>query len=195
MKTEEKPDRILIIGLKYGDELCFELLLRKYCPRFRAYTYRLIHDHNQAEDILQNVFMKLWMNRLSLDENTSIVAYLFVLTRNEILNYFRYIRSHPLANDSDTTVPAMAEETVDNEFHYNDLYALLLKIIDTKLPERRREIFKMNRFEHLAPAEIARNLGLSTRTVEKHIELALRTIRNTLGPILSLILFSSHQLF
>ena len=149
MKTDEKPDRILIIGLKYGDEMCFEKLLRKYYPRFRAYTYRLIHDQHQAEDILQNVFMKLWMNRLTLDENISIVTYLFVLTRNEILNHIRYSRMHPLA------------------------------------------IFKMNRFEHLSPSEIARRLGLSTRTVEKHIELALKTIRGTLGPILSLILFFS----
>lgn len=187
MKTEEKPDRILIIGLKYGDEACFEMLLRKYYPRFRAYTFRLIHDHNQADDILQNVFMKLWMNRMTLDENTSIVAYLFVLTRNEILNYIRYIRMHPLASGSEN----VNEETVNNEFDFNDLFGLLLDIVETKLPERRREIFKLNRFEHLPSPEIARRLGLSTRTVEKHIELALKTIRNSLGPILSLILFFS----
>lgn len=187
MKTDEKPDRILIIGLKYGDEMCFEKLLRKYYPRFRAYTYRLIHDQHQAEDILQNVFMKLWMNRLTLDENISIVTYLFVLTRNEILNHIRYSRMHPLASGDET----VKEEIVNNEFDFNDLYALLLNIIENKLPERRREIFKMNRFEHLSPSEIARRLGLSTRTVEKHIELALKTIRGTLGPILSLILFFS----
>ena len=127
------------------------------------------------------------MNRLTLDENISIVTYLFVLTRNEILNHIRYSRMHPLASGDET----VKEEIVNNEFDFNDLYALLLNIIENKLPERRREIFKMNRFEHLSPSEIARRLGLSTRTVEKHIELALKTIRGTLGPILSLILFFS----
>jgi len=184
MKTDDKKsDRILIIGLKYGDEECFGELFRKYYPRFRAYTYRLIHDHYQAEDILQNVFMKLWMNRLTLDENISIVTYLFVLTRHEILNHIRYNRMHPLVNGTEIIM----ESTVSNEFDFNNLYALVLQIIEEKLPRRRRDIFKMNRFEHLPPAEIARRLEISTRTVEKHIELALRTIRNTLGPILCLL--------
>lgn len=185
MKTDDKKsDRILIIGLKYGDEECFAELFRKYYPRFRAYIYRLIHDNTQAEDILQNVFMKLWMNRLTLDENVSIVTYLFVLTRNEILNHIRYNRLHPLANGTET----INESPVNNEFDYENLYALLLQIIEKQLPERRREIFKMNRFEHLSSSEIAQRLNISTRTVEKHIELALRTIRTKLGPILSILL-------
>ena len=183
MKADDKKsDRILIIGLKYGDEECFGELFRKYYPRFRAYTYRLIHNQYQAEDILQNVFMKLWMNRLSLDENISIVTYLFVLTRNEILNYIRYSKMHPLVSGSE----AMHETSVSNEFDFDELYALVQQIIEEKLPLRRREIFKMNRFEHLSTVEIAQRLGISNRTVEKHIELALKTIRNTLGPILCL---------
>ncbi len=184
MTIDDKTDRILIIGLKYGDEACFEQLFRKYYPRVRAYTYRLIHDNQQAEDILQNVFMKLWMNRLNIDENVSIVAYLFVLTRNEILNYIRYSRMHPLADGTEQGY----EPTVNNEFFFNDLYAMVADIIEKKLPERRREIFKMNRFEHLSTTEIAARLGISPRTVEKQIELALKAIRSAVGPILCLLI-------
>ena len=182
---DEKSDRILIIGLKYGDEKCFEELFRKYYPRFRAFTYRLIHDPHHAEDILQNVFMKLWMNRMAINENVSIVSYLFVLSRNEILNYLRYNRMHPRLD----VVETACEGCVHNEFDFNELYSTVLSIIETKLPQRRRDIFKMNRFEHLSASEIAKRLDLSVRTVEKHIELALKTIRNILGPILSLIMF------
>lgn len=185
MNIDEKSDRVLIIGLKYGDEKCFEELFRKYYPRFRAYAYRLIHDRHHAEDILQNVFMKLWMNRMLLNENVSIVSYLFVLSRNEILNYLRYNRMHPRLDGVET----VREGTVNNEFDFNELYSTVSNIIETKLPQRRREIFKMNRFEHLSAAEIAKRLDLSVRTVEKHIELALKTIRGVLGPILSLIIF------
>lgn len=185
MNIDEKSDRILIIGLKYGDEECFEELFRKYYPRFRAYAYRLIHDRHHAEDILQNVFMKLWMNRMTIDENVSVVSYLFVLARNEILNYLRYNRMHPHSDGTET----IREGTVTNEFDFNELYATFATIVETKLPQRRREIFKMNRFEYLSPAEIAKKLGLSVRTVEKQIELALKTIRSTLGPILCLIMF------
>ena len=185
MNKDDKSDRILIIGLKYGDEKCFEELFRKYYPRFRAFAYRLIHDRHHAEDILQNVFMKLWMNRMTINENASIVSYLFVLARNEILNYLRYNRMHPRLDG----IEAESGATVNNEFDFNELYATISNIIETKLPQRRREIFKMNRFEHQSAAEIAKRLDLSVRTVEKHIELALKTIRSILGPILSLILF------
>ncbi len=182
---DDKSDRVLIIGLKYGDERCFEMLFQKYYPRFRAYAYRLIHDRHHAEDILQNVFMKLWMNRMLLNENVSLVSYLFVLSRNEILNYLRYNRMHPRLEG----VEAVHEGTVNNEYDFNELYATITGIIESKLPQRRREIFKMNRFEHLSAAEIAKRLNLSVRTVEKQIELALKTIRSILGPILVLIIF------
>lgn len=191
MNSDEKSDRILIIGLKYGDEECFEELFRKYYPRFRAYAYRLIHDRHTAEDILQNVFMKLWMNRLTLDENVSVVAYLFVLARNEILNHLRYQRLHPQAS-ADAPV---REGSVNNEFDFNYLYGMVQDIVK-KLPQRRREIFMMNRFEHLPPSEIARRLGISVRTVEKQIELALKTLRDSIGPILVVVLcFMSPELF
>ena len=189
MNIDERSDRILIIGLKYGDEACFEELFRKYYPRFRAYTYRLIHDRYHAEDILQNVFMKLWMNRLDLDENESLVSYLFVIVRNEILNHIRYNRMHPQVPETEAT----REATVNNEFDFNELYSLVSSVIEKNLPERRREIFKMNRFEHLSPAEIAKKLDISTRTVEKQIELSLKTIRRIIGPILSMLMFfGSH---
>lgn len=129
--------------------------------------------------------MKLWINRLNIDENVSIVAYLFVLARNEILNYIRYNKLHPLATGTET----VTEGSVNNEFDFNDLYAMVADIVENKLPPQRRDIFKMNRMEHLSSAEIASRLGISPRTVEKQIELALKAIRSALGPVICLILF------
>lgn len=83
----------------------------------------------------------------------------------------------------------MTEGSVNNEFDFNDLYAMVADIVENKLPPRRRDIFKMNRMEHLSSAEIASRLGISPRTVEKQIELALKAIRSALGPEICLILF------
>lgn len=181
-----KSDKVLIIGMKYGDEECFDELFRKYYPRFHTYTNRLTHDHYLAEDIMQNVFLKLWLNRLKLDERYSVVSYLYVLTKNEILNQMRYDRNHPCINDK--LLMVCRHLYAENDTDYKELYSKVLEAVE-RLPKRRREVFKMNRFEFMSAAEIAERLGLSVRTVEKHLELAMRNIRQTLGPVLSILLF------
>lgn len=186
----QKNDRILIIGMKYGDEECFDEVFRKYYPRFRTFINRLTHDHYLAEDILQNVFMKLWLNRQKLDDNDSLVSYIYVLAKNEILNQARYDHSHPNAGNK---LQAVCRQLyADNDDDTEELYARVLWAVE-KLPRRRREVFKLNRFEFMTAAQIAERLGLSVRTVEKHLELAMRSLRQTLGPVLSILLFYMNQ--
>lgn len=177
MNPPFESDRDLILGLKLGNRRCFQALFVKYYPRFKAYIQRLVPDRYVCEDMLQNIFLKVWDSRESLDENLSIVAYLYVGAKYEILNYRRSNTNHPsvsliegLHEFGDTALG------VDSEYDYNELYAKVQATINAMPPQRKR-IFIMNRYEYRTAAEIAAVTGLSRRTVEKHIELALKTLR------------------
>lgn len=169
------------MGIKFGDEDCFRKLFLKYYPRFRTYILRLVQDAWVTEDILQDIFMKVWYNRNELEPDLSIVAYLFVLAKYEILNYRRSLMRHPSQSitlevkELCDTVPG-----VDDDYNFTELQRRLRQAVND-LPPKRRMVFIKNRYEFKTAAEIAAETGLSKRTVEKHIELALRSIRAAIG--------------
>ena len=168
--------------------MSYERLFMRYYPRFRVFVLRFIREEATTEDILQNIFLKLWINRHSLQEDLSVTAYIFVLAKNEIYNYLRYKRTHITAPYEEQLFSGtLSVPGVDREYDYTELEANLQAAID-ELPTKRREIFRLNRYEFKSAKEIAEMLGLSVRTVEKQIELSLKHIRNKLGPTLMMLL-------
>ena len=79
----------LIEMLREGDPLSFEILFQQYYARFYNFVHNLIKDSHNAEDIVQNVFMKVWINRKNLHPDQSIHNYIYVLTKHEVLNHIR----------------------------------------------------------------------------------------------------------
>lgn len=80
-KTANYTDRELILRIKLGDTKSYERLFMRYYPRFRVFVLRFIREEATTEDILQNIFLKLWINRHSLQEDLSVTAYIFVLAK------------------------------------------------------------------------------------------------------------------
>ena len=178
---EPNEDRPLIIGLKNGNRRCFEKLFLKYYPRFRAFMFRIVRDEFVVEDMLQNIFMKLWDKRATLDENLSLVAYIYVAAKYEVYNYLRYTNAHTTISLTDARGDVDQQSRgVDEEYDYAELSAQITATI-AAMPPQRRKIFTMNRYEFLSAKEIAAQLGLSPRTVEKHLELAIKTIRQSVS--------------
>ncbi len=181
-KADKQSDYELIIRIKTGDEDSFKELFLRYYPRFRYFILRFVSDADVADDLLQNVFMKIWQNRINLREDLSMTAYIFVLAKYEIYNYLRLKstrftdRYNPASHANALTSPG-----VDITYDYIELEATVNRSIE-RMPEKRRNIFCMNRYEFKSAKEIAEVLGLSVRTVEKHIELALKTLRKDIGP-------------
>ena len=144
-----------------------------------------------AEDIAQNIFMKVWLNREKLDAAKSIRNYLFVLAKHEIYNYFR------TKSRTFTTLKEAIAQTESkgggnlpsrNELDLAET-AEQVEIIVGKMPPQRQQIFRMSRFEHMPSREIAEQLNLSVRTVDKHLELALKELRKYLNIIPAIIVF------
>lgn len=177
---------------KYSDErlvadLCregveidaYERLFHRYYPMVLNFTASLVKNQAVAEDIAQNCFMKLWLNRFSLHPNQSIRNYLCVLSRNDAINYLRSARSKSVGLDSQFE-SHMQNPNVEEWMSFAETNVRLRHNIEA-LPPKRRAIFMMSRYEHMSNMEIAVKLNLSVRTVEKHIELALKDLRHSLS--------------
>ena len=132
-----------------------------------------------AEDISQNSFMKLWLNRFTLQPGLSVKNYLYVIARNEAINYLRSAQTKNVGLGAQQDIHQQ-DPTVADWTSFAETNALLKNKIEA-LPPQRRTIFKMSRYEHLSNIEIAVKLNLSVRTVEKHIELALKDLRRSIS--------------
>lgn len=167
-------DKVLVKRLKDGDKNAFKSLFERYYPLFISFSRKLLKDEATAEDLIQNVFMKIWVGRAGLNEDKNFKNYLLVSVRNEIYQYFR----HAFKIEDTGRCPEVIDGSmnIETEMSAKELQKNIAGVI-SNMPQRRREIFNMSRHEKLSNKEIAQRLGLSVRTVEKHIENALADIR------------------
>lgn len=174
---KEISDADLVRGIQRSDPACFEELFRRYYPLLVSFVTGIIKDHGRAEDIAQSIFMRLWTMRLSFDDRRSVRNWLCVCARNAAIDCLRTRRPvHP-----DTPFPEIGSgEDIEARVSASDALEILCAAIPD-LPAQRSRIFKMSREEHLSNEEIAVRLGLSVRTVEKHIQLALNDLRSKIN--------------
>ena len=181
-----QEDLRLINGLKEGDRDIFEYIFRKYYPELCRFSLRYVPDPMVAEEVIQDLFCKLWFRREELVINTSLSSYLFKAAVNYSLNHIRYQemqRKHIdfVGFDVDEVSGGSPEDT-DGELNGYFQKALL------ELPAKRREIFEMSRFEGLKYHEIAEKLGVNVKTVETQMTRALEFMRRYLKEFISVTL-------
>ena len=160
------------------DKDAFERLFHRYYPMVLNFVKGIVKNYVVAEDIAQNTFVKLWLNRFSLQPGLSLKNYLCVLSRNESINFLRSGKEHNMSlvqNDSYAQNP-----TIEDWLSFSETNNMIRTQIDA-LPPQRRAVFMMSRYEHMSNMEIAVKLNLSVRTVEKHIELAIKDLRQSMS--------------
>lgn len=172
-------DSELTAAVRDSDANAFDALFARWYPQVRKFLLMLVREETLAEDLAQSVFMKVWIYRDRLDPSKSLKNYLSVLARNGALDVFKSKRHLVIA---DTTRPPekMAPERTEAHTEYAEAHSRIRRIVED-MPPQRRQVFKMSRFEQRSSEEIARELGLSVRTVEKHIQLALQDLRKYLS--------------
>lgn len=170
-------DGEIIRALRDGDLKGYEILFQRYYVRLRVFVKGVVKIDWVSEDIVQNVFMKLWDKRESIYGN-SINNLVFTIARNEIADWFRS-RYYSSRYASSAELP-YRDDGFEEEFYATELADILDKAVN-ELSERRREVWNLSRRENLSNKEIALRLGVSVRTVDKHLEIAAKHIRDDLA--------------
>ncbi|CAL1519501.1 RNA polymerase sigma-70 factor [Chitinophaga sp. MM2321] len=169
----------ILDGLVKGERVAFIQLYEQYAGELYRYIYLFIRSREDAEDILQNVFTKIWLKRDTLAGIRSLRSFLFRVTRNQVLNYFRSskvkMRVHNLMTSADTREDADANELLQYKQYYE-----IAKDAINKLPKRRQEVFRLNHESGLNTHEIAQQLNISTSAVKQHLYAASDFIREYL---------------
>lgn len=165
----------ILVALRNGDIEAFERVFHCFSDRIYYFALRYIRNQHDAEEIVQEVFLKIWENRNNINEDLSFSGYLFTIARNTIFNqnrkkvneqaYFEYVK-HALS---------LASNKTEDDLIFSDIQSMVNKVIN-ELPPQRQLVYKMSREKGLSYREIATELSLSERTVEAHIRLALKTI-------------------
>lgn len=175
----ESSDSELVAAVKEGDELAFDALFLRWHPQVRKFLTLLLQDPVLAEDLAQAVFIKVWIYRDRLDPAKSLKNYLFVLSKNGALDVFKSKRF--LTTDiKDAPIEKAGGDRAEYRMEYGEAYSRIVRAVE-EMPDQRKQIFKMSRFQSMPNERIASELGLSVRTVEKHIQLALKDIRKYLS--------------
>lgn len=180
-------EKILLEKLKNDDQSAFTVIFTKYYQDLVQFSYSFTRNSDYSEEIVQEVFLKLWENRNSLVIHSSLKSFLLKTVQNRSIDSLRHlgitskyaaaILDHPLLSENDT----------ENYILHSELEAKFNQAMD-KIPAQYAEAFRMSRIELLNYQEIAQKLGVSVRTVEVRISRALGLLKEELKDFLVLIL-------
>lgn len=178
-------EKEVLLGLSEGNEDAFRCIFRKYYSKVRAFAYGFLKDSDEADELAQMIFIKLWEKREIFYSVRNFDSYLFTLSKYTIFNYIE--ARHIIPVDIDDVPDTPDTKTPYDEIVANDL-KLLIDMTVNEMPPQRRHIFKLSRQEGLTNDEIAVKLGIQKKTVENHLNMALKELRNVIGLIVILYL-------
>lgn len=167
----EEKDMLQLVA--QGDERAFRQLFNAYHHKLGAHIYRITKSHELAEEIVQDVFLKIWTNRNSLSHTVNFQAYLYVISKNHALNCLKRLANEKAltTNLDDTLYETRPEESAEE----SERYVLVDEAID-HLPPQQRLVYLLSRHERLQYAEIADRLSLSRETVKKYLQISTESI-------------------
>ena len=170
----------------------YEKIFKQYYASLCVYARRIIKDADASEDIVHEVFIKLWEKREQIDPQQSLKSYLFTSVHNRCLNYIRDNKKFT-ERDEYFENSKLTDDTAEVE--QSELEAKVFEAIN-KLPEKCKEVFQMCKLEELKYSEVAEKLGISIKTVENQMGKALKVLREELGSlfILACLIFFNMEI-
>lgn len=166
-------EQLLLRQVAEGDEAAFTVLFNRYYPLLSTHIFRITRSVPETEEIIQDVFFKIWMTRESLLGITAFKPYLWVIAKNRALNAVK-----KMARERFNRAGYLQEvtEAPDND-HIPELHSLIDDAI-SHLPPQQKKVYLLSRQDRLKQAEIASRLGLTVPTVKKYMQLAIISISN-----------------
>ncbi len=175
-------EHILLRKLREGDTEALDILYLRYAAKVRDFAFRLLGDSVEAEDITHDIFLRVWEQRKTVGNVMSFKGYLFRMTRNAIFNAFKHRQVESKYQAQATADGTEALGDTDDRVSTNDLMEMI-DLAVSNMPEQRRKVFCMSRYENMSYNDIAEALNISPKTVQYHISGALAELRKLLSAI------------
>lgn len=178
----------MLLRIQKGDEVAFELVFYRYKGKLYDFIRRILPAEEDVENLVQEIFTRLWLRREQLDPAKSLNAFLYTMARNEVFGHLRkqlvrrrYLEELKFSLNEST-------EDAGQKLEYEELKTLVNQLIGM-MPEKRRVIFELSRNDSLSYKQIAFQLGISENTVDTQIRKALAFLKENLRKKKLLILF------
>ena len=168
-----------LLLLKTGDEVAFEKIYNMYSSRLYGNLYKMVKSESVAQEILQEVFIKIWKNRSSIDPEKSFRSYLFKIAENNVYDFFRKVARDKKMQTQLMTVATEHYEHVEDLLLRKENTLILQKAIDSLSPQR-QQVFRLCKLEGKSYDEVSRQLGISVSTISDHIVKANKAVREYL---------------
>ncbi len=175
----ENNDIKIFKKINGGDKKSFEELFRKYYPSLCRFVFPFVKDISLSEEIVQEMFIKIWDKREKININTTVKSYLYKASRNTALNFIKQKKDN-ISLDNTKIQYKNSDKT--DIIEYKELEKQISEAIDS-LPEKCREIFCLSRHEEMTYKQIADYLEISIKTVENQMGIALRKLRSYLKSV------------
>jgi len=179
-KESNNNESLLVAELKKGNEKAFIKLYDFYKDKIFAYNLKLLKSQTNAEELLQDVFMKVWQKRDTLDPFLSFKSYLYTIARNKCFDFLEKAANDVKLRDTIFYQSQKSYTAADLKLIESDFDEIKKKAYGT-LPPKRREIFELSRENGLTYDEIGEKLGISTSTVKTQMSKALESLRSFLN--------------
>ncbi len=172
-------DEASLLALQKSNENAFmEAVFRRYYAPLGRTVNRMVNDAQATEDILQDVFLKIWHNRNNLTFTYSIKSYLYRAAINAALNYLEKSKRTVGLEADEYTEPTA--EGAEDQLHFREVESRVHEAIET-LPPACKAIFVLSRYEEMSYKEIAESMQISVKTVENQMGKALRQLKQYLS--------------
>lgn len=189
-ETKHRIDESLVKRFTIGDMKAFDCIYSAFNQKLQKFIFSLIKTETDTEDLVQEVFVRIWENRTKLRDYGSFDAYLFATayhtamtllrTRVKENKYVEYIKSVQVELDEAESIDGFSRDEISEK----------LNLLIDQMPPRQREVFKLKHFRNCSYKEIAETLDMSVNTVENHMVKAHKYLKENLGPTyLSVLLF------
>lgn len=172
-------DDNLVSRIRSGDKQALTLLFERYYDGLCRFVHSLIGSRLDVDDLVQEIFVKIWLNKDQWQPQGSVKSYLFKAAKNQSFNYLKKTHAKNNRGSVDELLQVASGMDAVSDLEDKELMAALSLAI-AKLPKKTRVVFKLSREEGLTYPEISEVMGISVRTVEHQIARALRLLRKQL---------------
>lgn len=177
MKVFEKiSDSELARNINAGNKNAYKELFDRYAPRVFQFSLSYLKNKSDAEELVQDVFLKIWENRESLDQSKNFKSFIFKIAVNAIYDFIRHKNIENAFSDFTKNNSEIGTNETWHSVIFEDMQQNLQKLV-VQLPEQQQKIFQLSKIEGLSNDEIATRLNISKRTVENHIYRAVSFLK------------------